>query len=145
MDLLRQGASPEKIALSIAFGLVLGVFPGIGWTTVLCTMAAIRFGLNLAAVQLVNYFAYPLQLALLIPFIRAGEFLFRAEKMPLSLSQILNMVRSDAWHSIKVLWVVTVHAMAVWLILAPLAIYIIYRLLSPVLRKMARVTGIEAT
>ncbi|HWZ43805.1 MAG TPA: DUF2062 domain-containing protein [Candidatus Saccharimonadales bacterium] len=142
MDLLRQGTSPEKIALSIAFGLVLGVFPGIGWTTLLCTVAAIRFGLNLPAVQLVNYFAYPLQLALLIPFVRAGEFLFRAEKLPLSLSQILNMVRSDMWHSIKVLWVVTLHAMAVWLILAPPAIYLIYRLLSPVVRRMARVAGV---
>jgi uncharacterized protein (DUF2062 family) len=142
LDLLRQGTSPEKIALSIAFGLVLGVFPGIGWTTLLCTVAAVRFGLNLPAVQLVNYFAYPLQLVLLIPFIRAGEMLFRTEKLPLSLVQILNMIRSDMWHSIKVLWLVIVHAMTVWLLLAPPAIYLIYRLLSPVLRKVARAAGV---
>jgi uncharacterized protein (DUF2062 family) len=145
IDLLKQGTSPEKIALSVAFGLVLSIFPGLGWTTLLCTVAALRFRLNLPAVQLVNYLAYPLQLALLIPFIRAGEFLFRAQKLPLSLPQILNMVRADAWHSIKVLWVVTVHAMAVWLILAPPSIWLIYRLLSPVLRRLARSTGIAST
>ena len=76
LEVLRQGTTPEKIALSIAFGLVLGIFPAIGWTTLLCFLAAIIFRLNLPAVQLVNYFMYPVQLALLIPFIRAGELLF---------------------------------------------------------------------
>ncbi|MBZ5521075.1 MAG: DUF2062 domain-containing protein [Acidobacteriia bacterium] len=142
IDLLRRGATPEKIALSIAVGLVLGIFPGVGMTTVLCTLAALRFGLNLPAIQLVNYFVYPLQLILLVPFIRAGEFLFRAERLPLSLSQILAMIRTDAWHSVKVLWVATVHAMTVWLILAPPAMYLIYRVLSPVMRRLAQATGL---
>ena len=30
LDLLRQGITPEKVALSIAFGVVLGVFPALG-------------------------------------------------------------------------------------------------------------------
>jgi hypothetical protein len=39
IDLLTQGISPEKIALSLAFGIVLGVFPVLGSTTLLCALA----------------------------------------------------------------------------------------------------------
>jgi hypothetical protein len=38
--LLTQGITPEKIALSLAFGIVLGIFPVLGSTTVLCAVAA---------------------------------------------------------------------------------------------------------
>ena len=78
LDLLRQGITPEKIALSIAFGIVLGVFPALGWTALLCLVASAGLRLNLPAMQLVNFLVYPLQLLLLVPFIRAGEVLFRS-------------------------------------------------------------------
>jgi uncharacterized protein (DUF2062 family) len=143
LDLLRQGTSPEEIALSIAFGLVLGIFPSLGWTTLLCLLAAVIFRLNLPAVQLVNYFAYPLQLALLIPFIRAGEFLFHSVRLPLSLIQILAMIKADVWHAINVLWIATVHAIAAWALVAPLAIYVLFRILSPMLRRLALASGLS--
>ena len=59
LELLRQGVTPEKIALSLAFGLGLGIFPVLGVSTILCTVAAIVLRLNLPAIQLVNYLAAP--------------------------------------------------------------------------------------
>src|SRR5450755_1242231 len=109
LDLLRQGITPEKIALSVALALVLGVFPALGWTTLLCLIVALRLRLNVPAMQLVNYLAYPLQLMLLVPFIRAGEWLFRAPKLGLSLPQIMAMVKADVWHAITALWAATMH------------------------------------
>src|SRR5271165_1196812 len=129
LDLLRQGITPEKIALSVAFALVLGVFPALGWTTLLCLIVALRLRLNIPATQLVNYLVYPLQLLLLVPFIRAGEILFRAPRLSLSLPQIMAMIHAGVWHAIQALWVATVHAIAVWAILAPVAIYLIYKVL----------------
>ena len=143
LNLLRQGSTPEKIALSIAFGLVMGIFPSLGWTTVMCLLAAVIFRLNLPVMQLVNYFAYPLQLVMLIPFIRAGEFLFHSVRLSLSLPQILAMIKTDVWHAIKVLWIATVHAIAAWALIAPLAIYVIYRILSPMLRRLALASGLS--
>jgi uncharacterized protein (DUF2062 family) len=96
MALLTQGITPEKIALSLAFGIVLGIFPVPGSTTMLCAAAAVVFRLNLPAIQLVNYVVYPLQLFFLLPFIRLGEMLFRATPLRLSLTQILSMVRADS-------------------------------------------------
>src|SRR5713226_7341076 len=92
LDLLRQGVTPEKIALSIALGVALGVFPVLGSTTALCALAALVLRLNLPAIQVVNYFVYPLQIALLIPFFRMGEWLFRSPHLPLSVSQIYAMI-----------------------------------------------------
>ena len=77
IELLKQGVSPEKIALTVALGLSLGVIPVLGSTTMLCTLAAITLRLNLPAIMLVNGVVYPLQLALLVPFLRAGAWMFR--------------------------------------------------------------------
>ncbi len=100
IDLLKQGMSPEKIALTIALGMTLGVTPVIGSTTMLCTLAAVTLRLNLPAILLVNGAVYPLQLTLLIPFLRAGAWLFRAEGPKLTIGQIFGLIRANAWHAI---------------------------------------------
>jgi len=142
VDLLTQGITPEKIALSIAIGLVVGVFPALGWTTLLCLGVSLWLKLNVPAMQLVNYLAYPLQLALLVPFIRVGEFLFRTPRMPLSLPLILAMVKANVWHAISTLWGETMHAIVAWMLIAPVAVWVIYRVLAPVMRRLAQVGGL---
>ena len=141
IDLLRQGITPEKIALSLAFGIGLGVFPVLGSTTVLCALAAILFRLNLPAIQLVNYFVYPLQLALLIPFMRFGERLFRAPHVSLSLTIIFESIKRSAWQTTKTYWTSGWHAMVAWCLVGPLAIWTLYIVLAPALRKVARASG----
>ena len=70
---------PEEIALIVTIGLVLGVFP-IAWgPTALCTAAAALLRLNLPAIHLVNQMTTPLQIALLVPFGRAGHAILRHE------------------------------------------------------------------
>jgi len=142
VDLLTQGITPEEIALSIAFGLVLGVFPALGWTTLLCVLLALWLKLNVPAMQLVNYLAYPLQLLLLVPLLRAGEWLFRAPKLGLSLPQILAMVKADVWQAITSLWAATMHAIVVWALVAPVAVWVIYKVLAPVMRRLAMGIGL---
>jgi uncharacterized protein (DUF2062 family) len=135
VDLLRQGITPEKIAFTIALGLSLGVTPVLGSTSLLCTLAAIMFRLNLPAIQLINYLAYPLQIALLIPFLRLGAWIFRAPPVQLSVTQIFEMIRRDVLHTIVVYWTATWHALIAWLILATLSTGVIYVGLVPILRQ----------
>jgi uncharacterized protein (DUF2062 family) len=142
--LLTQGITPEKIALSLAFGIVLGVFPVLGSTTILCAAAALIFRLNLPAIQLVNYLIYPLQLFFLLPFIRLGEMLFRAAPLQLSLAQMLAMARADLPHAIATLWLAGVHAMSAWLLIGPPAILLLYFLLSRALRQVAASSGLRS-
>jgi uncharacterized protein (DUF2062 family) len=138
LNLLRQGITPEKVALSIVFGITLGVFPVIGATTLLCALAAVAFRLNLPAIQLVNYFVYPLQIALLLPFIRFGEVLFRVrEPLPFSITQILQMITTDMGNAISTLWTSTMHAIVAWCLVGPPAVLLLYVILAPLLRRMS--------
>jgi uncharacterized protein (DUF2062 family) len=141
LELMTQGLTPEKIALSLAFGMVLGIFPILGSTSILCAVAALIFRLNLSAIQLVNYLIYPLQFLLLIPFLRLGEKLFHATPLRLSVAQMLAMAHADPKHAIATLWLAGLHAMAAWLLIGPAAIWLLYFLLSRALRKIAGSVG----
>ena len=138
LDLLRQGITPEKIALSIALGFTLGVTPALGSTTILCFLAAVLLRLNLPAIQLVNYLVYPLQFVLLVPFIRYGEWIFAAPPVRITLSEIAGLIRADVWNAIMTLWTATVHALVAWLALGSLASAVIYALVAPLLRRLSQ-------
>lgn len=139
IQLLRQGVSPEKIALTIALGIILGVTPVLGSTTLLCTFAAIVFRLNLPAIQLVNGVVYPLQFLLLIPFYRLGAWMFRADASAISLGGVTALIREGVGHAIRTLWVVTMHALLAWLVLGIVALAILYVVLVPLMRQLWRI------
>jgi uncharacterized protein (DUF2062 family) len=136
--LLKQGVTPEKMALSLALGVTLGIFPALGWTTALCAIAAVLLQLNLPAIQIVNYFMYPAQIALLIPFFRLGEWLFGAPRLAISVPQMYAMIHASVWNAIRMLWTTTWHAIVVWCMVAPLLAGFLYLILTPVLRRALR-------
>src|SRR5580700_4931454 len=141
VELLRQGVTPEKMALSLALGVALGVFPVLGTTTALCAVVALILRLNLPAIQIVNYFVYPLQIALLVPFFRAGEKLFGAPHLSLSVGQISAMVHASFWGATRFLWTTLWHAAAAWCLIAPPFVALAYVILVPLLRRAAGHTG----
>jgi uncharacterized protein (DUF2062 family) len=138
LDLLRQGVTPDKIAMSLAFGLGFGIFPVLGVSTVLCTVAAVVLRLNLPAIQLVNYLAAPLQIALIIPFVRLGEHVLRVAPQPLSISEGFRLLAQGALHAIVVLRDAIAHAAVGWIIIGPALIYLLYRIFTPLLVRAAR-------
>jgi hypothetical protein len=138
LTLLRQGITPQKIALSLAFGLGLGIFPLLGVSTILCTGVALVLGLNLAAMQLVNYLASPLQLILIIPCVRLGKHLVHATPQPLSISGGLRLLAAGIFHAVIVLSSAIVHAALGWALAGPPCIYLAYLLLRPLMMKAAR-------
>jgi uncharacterized protein (DUF2062 family) len=138
LELLRQGVTPEKMAMSLALGVALGVFPVLGTTTALCALAALILRLNLPAIQIVNYLVYPLQIALLIPFFRMGEKLFSAPHLPLSLAQILAMAQASFWGATQFLWTTIWHSIVAWCFIAPVFVAVAYVILVPLLRRVVR-------
>jgi len=134
-ELLRQGLSPEKIALCLALGVAISTVPiSFGLGTALCTAAALVFRLNLPAIQAANWAAAPLQVLMFIPYMRAGEFLTRARPLPLSIAQITAMFRADLWGSLARLWGSILRATLGWAVAAPLEVLLIYIVLVPLLR-----------
>lgn len=124
---LYQGLTPRKLALTCAFGVVLGLFPVFGVTTFLCFVAAFLFRLNIPIIQLVNYLIAPLQLILIIPFIQAGIYLFELRPFPYSTDQLLSMFRNNLWLLVKETGLALAIGIGIWTLLAiPLFLILFY-------------------
>ena len=99
--LLKQGLSPVKLSLVIALGITLSIFPVLGATTLICTLVSILFNLNLPAMQLANYAAFPLQVILFFPFLKLGEFILKVSLDPLSKVQLVSAFDEGFFYAIK--------------------------------------------
>jgi uncharacterized protein (DUF2062 family) len=133
LHLSLRGMSPEVIALSVAVGFALGVFPLPGCPTLLCAAAAVVWRLNGPAVQVINYLVYPLQLALFAPFMRLGGRLF----------QFPPIVHGGAWPAVLGALGAAAHAIAGWLCIGAPAGLLVYVLIACCLRRVreARFNG----
>lgn len=137
ISFLKQGLSPRNLALCVALGVTLGTFPMLGSTTLLCTVVALALRLNIPAIQLINYFIYPFQLALFIPFIRAGEMLFGIEPIPLDLGMIFSMLQHDPLAAVQSLWWTNMRAIVAWAITVPPVGFLLYHVLVPLFIRLA--------
>lgn len=95
VEYLQSGTSPEKLAFTLALGTVVGVLPVWGVTTILCFMLAPIFKVNIAILQLVNYAVSPIQLMLMLPFIKIGTYVFNINPLPYSLQQLIQLFQID--------------------------------------------------
>ena len=134
--LLRRGASPEKLAWSLAAGLLIGINPLLGSTTVLCLLLAYLFRLNIAASQLANHVVYPLQILFVIPFIHLGSRIFHTPPMPFSAKELLDAARKHPLELIRQLWLWESHALILWVVLAAVAVPAIALVLTPILHRL---------
>lgn len=141
LALLRQGIAPDRLALCVALGVVVGNIPILGVSTILCTVIALVFRLNLPAIQLVQAVMAPSQVLLIIPFVRLGEWLLRVPPQPLSIKEGLDLLARGAGHAIVVLWDAILHAGLAWIVVAPFAVYSFYKLLTPVFARAAAQIG----
>lgn len=138
LAMLRMGASPEKLAWSIALGLVIGINPILGSTTILCLAVAAILRLNIAASQIGNHIVYPLEILLVLPFIHLGTKLFHTAPIPLSTDELLASARRDPLGLLKHLWMWEWHAFVVWAALAAILTPLLALALTPLLRKLLR-------
>lgn len=121
--LLRQGCSPGRLALSVAVGTTIGLAPLIWGTSLICAALAWRLKLNQLAVQVGNYACYPLQIALFVPFLLAGQKLFLPSRETFSLAAWQTALDAGLLSFLCSFWQVNLHALLVWLLLSPLWFY----------------------
>ncbi len=114
--------TPQQVALLLSVGLVLGVFPIVGFPTVFCLLAAFVLRLNPVALQLVNNISSPLQLALLLPLARIGAHLCRP-----------GMAGDGSWAG--AIGSAALHVVAGWALVCPPMGAVLYVTLLLVMRK----------
>ncbi len=136
LDLLKQGAAPEKIALSIAWGAVLGIFPVLGITTFLCACVAVTFRLNMAAIQFANWLVCPLQVILLVPFIMLGGHLFGTPAAAEDVENVMTLFRADLSSALGYAGDRVFRGVLVWLLAVPVVLPLLNKILVSVFRKV---------
>ncbi|MEY3712958.1 MAG: hypothetical protein RL321_578 [Pseudomonadota bacterium] len=137
LALLRQGLSPSDLALCVALGIGIGLFPVLGVSTPALTVLALTLRLNLAAIQLVSYAISPLQLALIIPFMRLGESVLGSAPQPMTISAAMELLTQGVLYAIVTLWDAIIHATLGWLLIAPICIFVTYKILVPVFSRLS--------
>jgi hypothetical protein len=116
-----QRDSTSKTAWTIALGFAIGMFPLMGLTTIACVLIAGALRLKQASIQLGNYAALPLQILLIIPFLRLGERITGAERFVFAPAALLkgfpHIPESTARAVVLAQW----HMIAGWAVVAPVA------------------------
>jgi uncharacterized protein (DUF2062 family) len=116
------------VAWSLALGIVIGINPSVGLTTLVVILLAWTLGLNQIASQIGVHAVAPFHLLLFIPFIELGVHLFHTRRLPLSRQQIEHLSHHP-WRLVRDIWQWEWHALIVWGIVAAvvmplLALYI---------------------
>jgi hypothetical protein len=136
LALLRMGATPQTLAWSIAVGLLVGLNPLIGTTTILCLAAAFSFRLNVVASQIANHAMFPFELLLVVPFIRLGSRVFHTAAMPLSPKLFLVAARNAPLALTRQMWLWEWHAFVLWVAISVMAVPVIALALTPLLQHL---------
>lgn len=114
--------------MSISLGVLWGIFPVIGTSTLLCTLSALALRLNMIIIQGVNYAVYPVQIALLLPYYQLGHLFTGYEVTPANLTFIKTAsfsletfggLSGDLAH-------IAINMLMGWLSLAPIVSIIVY-------------------
>ncbi len=134
---LMQGMTVDRVSWTIALGVVLGVFPIMGSTTLVCLLAGWALHLNQALLHVFKTAVYPLHLALILVFIRLGERLYGAPLIAFSIPQLLARFKEDPLQFARDFGLAAWHGVSAWLLIAPVAALLIKMAVIPVVARLA--------
>ncbi len=126
IQVLKQGLSPRKLALTISLGFLLSIFPVIGTTTALTMLFAYMFRLNYVIIQLINWLAAPICLALMIPFMHLGQDIFGAEESRVSIDELIKAFDNGLIQGFRQVMQYELYAIFGWAISALPGLIILY-------------------
>jgi uncharacterized protein (DUF2062 family) len=136
--LVHQGHTPEKVALSVALGITIGLFPIFGATTLLCVVAAVALRLNHPAIQVANQLMYPLQIPLIVVFIRLGESMLGVAPIPFSATLMVAELRTHPTTIFERFGTAGLHGILGWAMVSPIVVGLAYAALLPIVRVVSR-------
>ncbi|HEX3799392.1 MAG TPA: DUF2062 domain-containing protein [Verrucomicrobiae bacterium] len=134
---LKQGITPEKVSLTIALGVTLAMFPIMGSTTLLCGLVAFALKLNQPIIQLVNWLMYPVQLSTILVYVRIGEWITRAQRVPFSIPELLKKFKESPANFMREFGMTGLHGIIGWVVVAPFVAAALYFILLPAMRKLS--------
>jgi len=139
---LRQGITPRRLALTLALGFAIGCIPVVGIPTLVCAALALSLRLNLPAIQAANYLVMPLQLVLIVPFVRLGGWLV-ASSHTSSLQAGFLLHASPRLMVTQMGWMAG-QALLAWVLIAAPTVVLLTLMLTRLLRRIPAMAAAEA-
>jgi len=136
--LFTQGITADKVALMLSVGTACSLFPFLGFTSLLNLVVGLWLRLNQPLLQTLNQLLGPVQLVLIMVYIRLGEWLWQAPAGQFTIGEMLRIFRevSVAEFLQRFGWA-GLHAFTAWALTTPLLIAGVYYLVRPALRRLA--------
>ncbi len=136
---LLQGITADQIAAALAVGTACSLFPFLGFTSLLNLAAGVALRMNQPILQVLNQLLGPLQLALILGYVRLGEIIWGGAGDHLTLGEILRSFREMSVSDFlqRFGWA-GAHAFTAWLLTSPLLVAVVYFAVRPALRRASR-------
>ncbi len=99
--LFNQGLTPIKLSQSILVAGALSIVPILGVTTFVLTALSLKRKLNLPIMIAISYLMWPIQLLLVIPFIRIGEFIFSIPPTNHTTEEIIHSFKNSFFQTLS--------------------------------------------
>lgn len=90
---IAAGATPVSLAQSVAMGVAVGVGPLPGLSGIIVGLLSVYCGYNMVAGQVAQLMMAPIQVAMIVPFMRFGEWMTGRE--PTSLEDVTRFTEGD--------------------------------------------------
>jgi len=138
-ELLTQGLGPAALARTLAVSTVCSLLPVLGATSLLNLGAGALFRLNHPVMQILNQLLGPVQLVLVYPYVKAGEWLWGAQAGErFAISEVLDLfARLPIGEFLARFGMAGLHAVSAWAISAPLLYWLVYYPSRGLLLRMA--------
>jgi uncharacterized protein (DUF2062 family) len=114
----KDGLTPEKLAFSVTLGIISGMFPVLGMTTVISIVLTMLFRQNLLIVQAVQWILALVQVLLIIPFMQFGAYILHAQALHINMAQISHAFQPGMISGIKTVGIFHLYGIFTWIILA---------------------------
>jgi len=142
---IKEGISVEKLSVSLVLGLTVGLIPLYGLTTLIISFIALSLRLNFIAMQVAHYIVHPIQIALLIPFLKLGDSVVKDTDVNFSVHQYIGLFKMDFWGTLREFWLINLSAIAIWFIISiPLSIGLYFLIKRAIRRYLPRLGRLRA-
>ena len=129
MAQLTQGATPQRLALRCALGVVIGLFPIFGITTTLCLVVGVALKVNQPAIQISNQLMAAPQL-IAIPFlINGGRWTLGLPSVSLDPRVLIAKFWADIPAFLSEFGAYGLQGILCWALVAPALGFVVYQAL----------------
>ncbi|MBP6759763.1 MAG: DUF2062 domain-containing protein [Flavobacterium sp.] len=128
--LFKQGLTPKEISKSIIVSGLISTIPILGVSTFIITTISLKSKLNLPIMIALSYLMWPIQILLIIPFIRVGEFIFSVPQNHHTVEEIISSFQNSFFQTLGQLSFELLCGLGGWLLTATPVAFGVYLLVD---------------